>query len=172
MAEASKANLPSTWLKWLITSEVDLKPELVNQANFIPNRLLSLRTRNSAAYKGVYALQMKSDATDWRQNDPLNLATWHGGNIDIHHIFPKHWCEHIASPAIPSHLYDSVINKTPIDALTNQIIGGKAPSVYLPLLRKQNHVLDQTLGTHWINPVSLEKDLFPVHFVGAGPSDA
>ena len=35
------------------------QPVLVGEANFIPERLLSLRTRNSAAYKGLYALQMK-----------------------------------------------------------------------------------------------------------------
>ena len=42
------------------------EPTLVREASFVPERLLSLRTRNSAAYKGLYALQMKSGAADWK----------------------------------------------------------------------------------------------------------
>ena len=37
-----------------------VRPRLVDEASFAPERLLSLRTRNSAAYKGLYALQMKT----------------------------------------------------------------------------------------------------------------
>ena len=51
------------------------EPTLVSEANFVPERLLSLRTRNSAAYKGLYALQMKSGAADWRTGDQLAFAT-------------------------------------------------------------------------------------------------
>ena len=111
------------------------EPTLVTQASFIPERLLSLRTRNSAAYKGLYALQMKSGAADWRSAEPLTIATWHDENIDIHHIFPVAWCRE-KDRAIPSALYDSTINKTPIDTWTNRIIGGRAPSIYLPRLRQ------------------------------------
>ena len=66
----------------------DKEPLLVNQANFIPERLVTLRSRNSAAYKGLYALQMKSGAADWRSGELLTIAQWHASNIDIHHIFP------------------------------------------------------------------------------------
>ena len=94
----------------------DKEPALVSEANFIPERLLSLRTRNSAAYKGLYALQMKNGAADWLTGQPLTIATWTARNrIDIHHIFPQAWCKK-ADPQIPSKLYNSVINKTPIDA--------------------------------------------------------
>ena len=106
------------------------EPTRVTQANFIPERLLSLRTRNSAAYKGLYALQMKCGAADWISGQPLSLATWHDEGIDIHHVFPVAWCKS-AEPPIPGGLYDSIINKTPIDALTNRKLGGKRP-VALP----------------------------------------
>ena len=53
----------------------DSEPALVGEASFIPERLLSLRTRNSAAYKGLYALQMKSGAADWRTANQLAAAT-------------------------------------------------------------------------------------------------
>ena len=145
------------------------EPELVSQASFVPERLLSLRTRNSAAYKGLYALQMKSNAADWRSAEPLTFATIHDENIDIHHIFPVAWCR---SPDrdVPSSLYDSVINKTPIDALTNRIIGGYAPSRYLPRLRQyiDQEKLNGILKSHWIDPELLEKDLFGDFFVERG----
>ena len=76
------------------------EPELVGQASFVPERLLTLRTRNSSAYKGLYALQMKSGAADWRTAKPLTFATIHDENIDIHHIFPVAWCRR-ADPEIP-----------------------------------------------------------------------
>ena len=138
------------------------EPDLVTQAIFAPERLLSLRTRNSAAYKGMYALQMKSGAADWLSAEPIGLADIFGKPIDIHHIFPKRWCEVVAKPAIPRRLYDSIINKTPIDAHTNATIGGRAPSSYLPLLRRgiDKEKLERTLRAHWIDPDQLEKDSF------------
>ena len=146
------------------------EPELVAQASFAPERLLSLRTRNSAAYKGLYALQMKSGAADWRSAQPLSLATWHNESIDIHHIFPVAWCRN-NTRSIPSDLYDSIINKTPIDALTNRMIGGDAPSRYLPRLRQdvsEEGKLNRILEAHWIEPSLLERDRFSSCFVKRG----
>ena len=147
------------------------EPALVGQATFAPERLLSLRTRNSAAYKGLYALQMKSGAADWSSAESLTLADFHSKPIEIHHVFPKHWCEHVAKPAIPRRLYDSIINKTPIDAFTNRIIGGRSPSRYLPLLRRrgiEKEMLERVLRAHWIEPIHLEEDDFRSCFVGRG----
>lgn len=150
-------------------------PVMVNDANFIPERLISLRTRNSAAYKGLYALQMKSGAADWRTAQRLALSltptTWRQANIDIHHIFPKRWCQMSAKPRIPQQLYDSVINKTPIDATTNRSIGGRAPSEYLPILQSQAisaDALDKVLAEHWIEPNLLRSDSFDKCFVDRG----
>ena len=144
------------------------KPTLVAQASFAPERLLTLRTRNSAAYKGLYALQMKNGAADWKTGKPLALMTCHDEKIDIHHVFPKAWCR---SPkqAISPKLYDSIINKTPIDAKTNRMIGGRAPSDYVPELRKKmNPKLDGVLLTHWFDPDDLVKDRFSQSFFRRG----
>lgn len=143
----------------------EVSPKLVREANFVPERLVSLRSRNSAAYKGLYALQMKSGAADWRTGDPLTFAIWDDERIDIHHIFPKAWCK---KNNIPKPLYDSVINKTPIDAKTNRIIGGKPPSVYLAQLDKQVNGLDQVLKKHWLKPQLLRADKFGESFVERG----
>ena len=144
-------------------------PAMVNEANFVPERLLSLRTRNSAAYKGLYALQMKSGAADWRTANALSFAVWDDSHIDIHHIFPVAWC-HRANPPVPSSLYNSIINKTPIDAGTNRRIGGNAPSRYLSRLRNDisPDTLDQVLRAHWLNPELLAADKFAECFVERG----
>ncbi len=145
-----------------------IEPTLIREANFDPNRLISLRTRLSAAYKGLYALQMKSGAADWLTGESLTIANWHDQNIDIHHIFPKRWCEAEAIPRIPKELYDSIINKTPIDARTNRIIGSNAPSRYLPRLRPHNAQMTHVLETHWLNQELLEDDQFAKCFLERG----
>ena len=148
-----------------------VEPNLVAQANFVPERLLTLRTRNSAAYKGLYALQMKNGASDWRSDVSLSLATYNNENIDIHHVFPVAWCRSTeGKPAIPPRLYDSVINKTPLSAATNRIIGGRGPAVYLKRLQEDmgSARLEQALEAHWLNPRHLEANNFPDSFVERG----
>ena len=147
------------------------RPSVIEQANFIPERLLTLRTRNSAAYKGLYALQMKMGAKDWRTSENLSLAIYDNEHVDIHHIFPKSWCER-AKPGIPAWLYNSVVNKTPIDAKTNRIIGGRAPSSYLGRLQQDiaPDLLDAVLTAHWLEPKHLREDDFPSFFVARGES--
>ncbi len=146
-------------------------PTSVTQANFIPERLITLRTRNSAAYKGLYAFQMKSGAADWRTGEPLTFATLDSARIDIHHIFPKAWCKS-KSQKIPPSLYDSIINKTPIDAATNWKFGGRAPSRYLRLLEQDQDIdsgqLDQILAAHWLRPDLLRADKFAECFIERG----
>ena len=143
------------------------EPRLVTEASFAPERLISLRTRNSAAYKGLYALQMKCDAADWRTGESLSLMTWHEENIDVHHIFPVAWCRN-PERGISKSLYDSVINKTPIDAQTNRIIGGRSPSDYLAELDGQIENLNDVLLAHWLDPKLLRKNRFGEQFVERG----
>jgi hypothetical protein len=88
-----------------------------------------------------------------------------GENVDIHHIFPKKWCE---DRKIKPEVYDSIINKTPLAYRTNRIIGGAAPSNYLakleagdaetPAIPAQN--LDGYLKSHLIEPALLRADSF------------
>ena len=65
-------------------------------------------------------------------------------------------------------------NKTPIDSYTNQLIGGRAPSEYLPILRKYmpesmpKERLERILKAHWIAPDELEEDDFTHCFVERG----
>ena len=136
-------------------------PTLVQEANFTPGRLISLKTRNSAAYKGLYALQMKGGATDWRTGEALTLATYHDEAIDIHHIFPQAYCERLG---LPKELYNSIINKTPLTAPTNRIVGGRGPDEYVPRLRERNNRLEESIRTHFVDPELLEACNFGAYF--------
>lgn len=72
----------------LVRGEV-VEPITIKEASFQPNRLLTLRTRNSAAYKGLYALLMRDGGRDFRTGEPIDAQTFFDDKVDIHHIFPE-----------------------------------------------------------------------------------
>jgi hypothetical protein len=121
------------------------EPRTVQEAQFAPGRLDTLRTRGSAAYKGIYALLMKSQASDWRSGEPITVASYFDLAIDIHHIFPKAWCE---KQGIDPAVYNTIANKTPLTAQTNRIIGGHAPSQYLAYLARDADVPPEAIEAH------------------------
>ncbi|MFA5229847.1 MAG: DUF262 domain-containing protein, partial [Candidatus Paceibacterota bacterium] len=99
------------------------EPKTIYDANFIPSRLNTLRTRNSAAYKGIYAILMDDNTRDWLSGTKIDFSTYFSESIDIHHIFPVAWCEKKEN-AISRSDYDSIINKTPLSGRTNRIVSG------------------------------------------------
>ncbi|MGH7134866.1 MAG: GmrSD restriction endonuclease domain-containing protein, partial [Pirellulales bacterium] len=104
------------------------EPSTVSETMFRADRLKTMRMRISAAYKGVNALLMKEGAQDFRSGQKFDHTVFFGENVDIHHIFPQAWCK---KEKISPHVYDSIINKTPLSYKTNRIIGGVSPSEYL-----------------------------------------
>ena len=147
------------------------EPATVSEGIFRPNRLLTMRTRQSAAYKGIQALLMREGARDFRSGQCYNQTLFFDEGVDIHHIFPQAWCE---TQKIESKIYDTVINKTPLSYRTNRIIGGIAPSKYLAKLElgQKNAkgqiesppiapaTLDTYLISHCISPNYLRTDDF------------
>ena len=87
--------------------------------------------------------------------------------IDIHHIFPRKWCE---DRNIPPPVFNSIINKTAISYKANRKIGGNAPSQYLiqletdPAVQLAPSAMDQILWTHYIDPNLLRADDFDAFF--------
>lgn len=140
-------------------------PSTITDATFVSSRLFTLRTRNSAAYKGIYALLMLDGGFDFRTGDSVDTQTYFDEKIDIHHIFPKKWC---ATKSIDRRRYDSIINKTAISAKTNRMIGGNAPSTYLGKLEKTAGIavprMDAILESHVINPALIRTDCFDDFF--------
>lgn len=141
------------------------EPRTVRESQFQADRLLTLRRRNSAAYKGVYALQMKTGAQDFHTGTPIDLYNYVDAAIDIHHIFPRAWCD---LTRIDPDLADCVVNKTPIDAKTNRMIGKKAPADYLVQLQTKAKIepdqLDEILRSHDIDPLPLRSNDFAAFF--------
>ena len=141
------------------------QPRTVTEAQFQAERLLTLRTRISAAYKGLYALQMKRGSRDFKSGVTLESNAYFDNSIDIHHVFPKKWC---SKNAVGTGIANSVVNKSPIDSHTNRLIGGNAPSRYLAKLQEKygidSHDLDSILHSHDINPSALRSDDFPSFF--------
>ncbi len=111
------------------------EPSTVTEGVLRADRLLTMRSRLSAAYKGLQALLMREGACDFRSGQAFDQTVFFDEGVDIHHIFPKAWCESQA-PKLPSALYDSVVNKTPLSYRTNRIIGGVGPSSYLEKLER------------------------------------
>lgn len=138
-----------------------VEPITIQESSFQANRLLTLRTRNSSAYKGLYALLMRDGGRDFRTGEPIEAQTFFDDKVDIHHIFPERWCK---TAKLDPGTYNSVINKTPLAARTNRQIGGRAPSKYLPALERAAGVdagkMNEILRSHCIAPDELRADRF------------
>jgi hypothetical protein len=140
-------------------------PKTVEDANFVPSRLLTLRTRNSAAYKGVHALLMRYKCLDLRTGQEIEEHVYFDEFVDIHHIFPKDWCDR---RRIDAGRRDCIVNKTPIAARTNRMIGGNSPSAYLATLQRSAGIsqgrMDEILRSHAIDRACLRADDFEAFF--------
>jgi len=139
------------------------EPKTIYDANFVPSRLHTQRTRNSAAYKGIYAILMDDNTRDWLSGTKIDFSTYFSESIDIHHIFPVAWCEKTGNSIARSD-YNSIINKTPLSGRTNRIVGGDAPSKYLERIKKSVGVADEEfleiLQSHVVNPAFMVQDDF------------
>lgn len=137
------------------------EPRTVTEAAFAPARLRSLRRRNSAAYKGLYARLLSKGAMDLRTGAKPEMQVYFDEQIDIHHVFPQAWCK---QRNVDMGVADSIINKTPLSARTNRMIGAAAPSIYVQRLVKSHDddsaKVDRLLKTHLISPETLRADDF------------
>ena len=159
--ETRMANDYEELLDWF--EDDDALPRTVREANFQPDRFDTLRSRLSAAYKGINVLVLREGSKDWywkatiRELDAEEIA------LDIHHIFPRDWCE---EQGIGKDRYNSVLNKTPISYKANRKIGGDAPSRYVPRLQREKEValndskMDELLASHALAPDLLRRDAF------------
>ena len=140
-------------------------PITVEEAGFRDQRLLTLRTRNSAAYKGIYALLMREGARDWLRHELIGLASFFDYQVDIHHIFPKAWC---AKNDIDRDRQESIVNKTAISRRTHTLIGGRAPADYLRTLAQRGgvtaEILDGIVASHAIDPSAMRANDFDAFF--------
>lgn len=136
-------------------------PRSLDEAVFQSQRLKSLRSRGSAAYKAIHALLMQQGCRDFITGKPTDVMTFFNDDIDIHHIFPQAWCK---KHGIERKSYNAIINKTPLSKFSNIRVGGDAPSVYLKRIEDDAGIsstdLDAILRTHLIEPAHLRNDDF------------
>jgi hypothetical protein len=153
-------------LKWIDEPNAPT-PTTVVDAGFQASRLDTMRSRTSAAYRGLYVLLQHRGARDFFWKARMVDIDRNDKGIDIHHIFPKKWCQ---SEGIPAKVYDSIVNKTAISYKANRKIGGRPPSEYLVELQinkavqLNNDKMDAILQTHCIEPKFLRADDFQGFF--------
>lgn len=146
-------------MEWLEDSSK--VPKTVQEAYFNPLRLLSLQTRQSAAYKGIMALILKNHSRDFISGREMDFTAYKAECIDIHHVFPKDYCE---KQGYPKARWNSVVNKTPLSYSTNREIGGAAPSKYLSKIEAKGQVTEPVLNgyleSHWLDVNCCRNDDF------------
>lgn len=159
---ANDLNQVSNWIRG-----DENRPRTIREANFHENRLLELRTRTSAPYKGISALLMHNPRyRDFCSGTPIEMRTFFEDNIDIHHIFPKFWCE---NQNIDRDVYNNIINKTALSSRTNKFLGKKSPSQYLQKIQSETGIdtlqMDEILNSHLICAEFLREDNFEEFFI-------
>ncbi|SEH04820.1 DUF262 domain-containing protein [Candidatus Venteria ishoeyi] len=144
-----------------IDGQSNNEPRTIRDATFSPLRLLSLQSRQSAAYKGLMALMIQQGSHDFASGDPIAHTNGFNLPVDIHHIFPRAWAQ---EQDIERYYWNSIVNKAPLTSRTNRILSGHAPSIYLERIFKRNAVseedLEEILATHFIEPENLYEDNF------------
>lgn len=159
--ETRYANDVSGVLAWIAGGE---EPDTVRRAFFQPTRLLTLQTRNGAAYKGVMALILSEGARDFISGDKMDFTNFVADYVDIHHIFPQKYCERKGHE---KRKWNCIVNKTPIAYRTNRKLGGDAPSKYLKAIENTNvspAALNANIASHGINVTALREDDFDTFF--------
>ena len=138
----------------------------INAAYFSATRLLSLQTRNSAAYKGIMALVYREQCRDFMQGTTMDIVKSMDESPDIHHIFPEAYCKKMG---FDKNKWNSIVNKTPLLPASNRQIGGEAPSVYSKNIMKKAEIdeaeLKYRVESHLINYDFLVSDDFDHYFI-------
>ncbi len=145
----------------------ETEPATVQAAGFNPNRLDTLRSRTSAAYRGLYVLLQRHGARDFFWTARMVDLDLDEVKLDIHHVFPRKWCE---DNNIPPRVFNAIVNKTAISYKANRMIGAKAPSLYLTQIQTHKQVqvadvqMDGILKSHMIDPTLLRSDSFEAFY--------
>ncbi len=139
-------------------------PNTVNDATFVESRLHSLRTRQAAAYKGVYALLLANGARDWMEDKALDMVQYASLAVDIHHLSEGL----VWANGVNDEHREGIVNKTAISATTNRTIGGAAPSVILKTIETKAQIganqLDSLLEAHLVPAELLRSSAFTEYF--------
>ena len=102
----------------------------------------TVTSSNDALYGAVLAVSLRKHPLDFHFGKPLTPARIRADQIEDHHIFPQAYL----GDTVEKSEKDCVLNRTLIDAATNNRIRAKAPSVYLADMSK-------SLGTSLVSDI-------------------
>ncbi len=112
------------------------------------------------------ALVYKAGCRDFMFDGAMDAVRSMDENPDIHHVFPKDWCN---GHGVPKDRRDSIVNKTPLLPETNRSIGGDAPSVYKETIKEKAKIDEEELRarveSHLVDWNAFSRDDFQAHFV-------
>ena len=138
----------------------------INSAYFSAARLISLQTRNSAAYKGIMALVYRESCRDFVKGTTMDIVKSMDESPDIHHIFPEIYC---IQQGYSKEKWNSIVNKTPLLPESNRQIGGEAPSKYSKKILKKADIDEIQyrirVESHLVNYEAFINDDFDTYFV-------
>ncbi|MBQ1733909.1 MAG: DUF45 domain-containing protein [Lachnospiraceae bacterium] len=138
----------------------------INTAYFSATRLISLQTRNSAAYKGIMALVYRERCHDFVQGTTIDIVKSMDEAPDIHHIFPEAYC---INKGYKREKWNSIINKTPLLPESNRQIGGEAPSIYSKRIMRRAEIdeleLRARVESHLVDYDRFIEDDFDGYFI-------
>lgn len=138
----------------------------INSAYFSATRLISLQTRNSAAYKGIMALVYRESCRDFVKGTTMDIVKSMDESPDIHHIFPEIYC---IQQGYSKEKWNSIVNKTPLLPESNRQIGGEAPSKYSKKILKKADIDESQyricVESHLINYEAFINDDFDAYFI-------
>ncbi|MBO4701842.1 MAG: DUF262 domain-containing protein [Lachnospiraceae bacterium] len=138
----------------------------ISASYFSATRLISLQTRNSAAYKGIMALVYRESCRDFMKGTTMDIVKSMDESPDIHHIFPEAYC---IKQGYSKEKWNSIVNKTPLLPESNRQIGGEAPSKYSKKIIRAAQIdevqLRKRVESHLINYEAFINDDFDTYFV-------
>lgn len=154
--------------EWLGDGE---PPTTVVEFDFDPTRLREITPKQQSVYKALMALVLRHGAADFHRGRTLTPTSIAAQRVDDHHIFPRALLNPPGTdPQLPAHLVDCILNRTLIDADTNQRIGKRSPHEYLRELREELDkagagAFEQVLDSHLL-PVGEDSPLDRGDFEG------
>lgn len=137
--------------RWIDGGEA---PGTVANFQFDRSRLREITPKQQAVYKALMALVISSGARDFHHGSALTTASIAAERVDDHHIFPRAYLNPNGEPIRHDwSLVDSILNRTMIDASTNQSIGKRPPDEYMTQIRTALEsvgadLFDQVLASH------------------------
>ncbi|MGN6558754.1 MAG: hypothetical protein ACTHLH_12200 [Solirubrobacterales bacterium] len=127
--------------KWI---EGGAEPATVADFSFQTERLREVTPKQQSVYKALMSLILRNKAKDFHRGRELTAASIAARRVDDHHIFPRAYLNPPdEEPAYPRQIVDCILNRTLIDAETNQRIGKRPPNQYLGEIRDEFDPVDQ-----------------------------